>query len=954
MFRRSALFLILCAAVLPALNTIAADAPAGLVVQLTAQRSRFLSRDNFAGGLLLRELQRQALLISARDELGLATRDMVLREPFSAAASAETVLFESRVWRNEQAQICISHPAAVPSGDLYSLADLQVDDAKNAGVQWVSFKIASDPLVDYAEFVTRCEEASRTTYLDALLAQGALGTSTRNPIPWAAGPASPAALERLQHLDVFSQYLAVRVLHQQMRADGESPERLCALVRGYANLAGLTRDQWSRADRVFLARALLYAQRLVAHDHASGLSLYTRAYARAFAGLHAAALKDLDAADKAADPAAIPPWAAMIRAFCRFDADALEVGQINGPWPYRQLNRYLLAIVACDKYPRDRQDDALDEALLNYPAMFSLASLSQETGDANNPKPTDRPINEIPIIAAEVLKSADLPASVLYAARHLTLGDDSFKQLGILRDRLNHAGAVDMAEPSLAVLGDLLEQQEALAIFHRAQSLKSTGSANADIQKLASNAMPILKAHPWGSYVDALGVDPGAGQELIAKFLNKIRDRDPGNWVEDAFSPLDGLLGNADALVKSLRDTAGQTIDGLPMDLSPSADEKTLWRLRRISPHSGALLAAWIRAMPDDRIQQETPLYRATLAQVESEFINRPEVVLAGCDWCNARGDFNRSFDLVNKVDAIEPSVEVCNRQAALSRKLGRHEDSITEQLRALRLSNEAEDTQNTCQQAAVYLIEDHRFTEALSCVQASADTPSARSLQLAARCYEGMGQLEDANECLRQVSAQFPTGTREQYFWARRLGRRDALQLHAKLVALVNAQPDDFMSRFYLALADDEDQKALDVLTRARASVSDAFSLAQLVILAKQQHDRDALAGAMTAIKQATLEDSFGGAFSDMVSARDTSAALPAFDRWVELQLDMENAVDWYSLAGRYLIAAGHAQEGRGYLAKAIRRPEREKINYALAWRAMVKLGEDPQKLIASPATQE
>jgi tetratricopeptide (TPR) repeat protein len=929
------------------------------VVQLTAQRGRFLSHSNFAGGLLLRELQRQALLISARDELGLGTRDMVLREPFapSGTSAVTTVLFESRIWRNDQAQICLSHLDGPQPADPYALADVQVDNAKNASIQWVNFKIAKDPLVDYTDFVIRCEEASRTTYLDALLAQNVLGTYPKNPIPWSTGPASPAALQRLQHLDVFSQYLAVRLLHQQMRAEGESPDRLCALVQGYANLAALTRDQWSRADRVFLARALLYAQRLVVHDHSSAVSLNTRAYARAFAGLHAAALKDLDAAKESGDASTSFPWVGMIRAFCRFDADALEDSAITGSWSYRQLAYFLDARVATDGYPRDQQDDALDRALLTYPAMFSLASLSQEPGDADNPKPIDRPINQIPIIANEMLKTADLPASILYAARHLVLGDDGFKQLGILRDRLNHAASrqpLETSEPSLAVLADLLEQQEVLAIMHRAQSLKTTGSANADIQKLASNAMPILKVHPWGSYVDALGVDPSAGTAPIAKFLNKIKDRDPGPWVADAFNAVEGYTGNADGLVKSLRETAEQTTDALVFDYPTTASENDLWRLTKTSPHCAALLQAWMRAMPEDRIQQETPLYKTTLHKVETEFTHRPAVVLTACDWCNVRGDFQRSVDLLTGIDEIEPSVEICNRQAALARKLGRHEDSINLQLRALKLSNDADDTLNTCQQAAVYLIEDHRFAEALSCIQISSDTPSVRSWQLSARCYEGMGQLEDADACRRQEDALDATTTVGHYLWAWRFGRADVRQLHAKVLAGLNAQPDDFASRFFLALADDQEHKALDTLRSNRASITDPYALAQLIILAKKQNDAEAFADALTSLSQVPMDESFARAFGTFARAHDPASAMVGFDRWINLQLDVENAVDWYSLAGRYLVAAGHAQEAKDYLARAIRLTEREKSNYALAWRELVKLGEDPRKLQASPATQE
>src|SRR5262245_144087 len=39
------------------------------------------------GGILVRELVRQAILIAARDGLGIATRDRVLREPFPRQTS---------------------------------------------------------------------------------------------------------------------------------------------------------------------------------------------------------------------------------------------------------------------------------------------------------------------------------------------------------------------------------------------------------------------------------------------------------------------------------------------------------------------------------------------------------------------------------------------------------------------------------------------------------------------------------------------------------------------------------------------------------------------------------------------------------------------------------------------------------------------------------------------------
>src|SRR5437868_1897408 len=46
-----------------------------------------LSEPGASGGLLIREILRQAVLIAARDGLGMTTRDATLREPLTAAAN---------------------------------------------------------------------------------------------------------------------------------------------------------------------------------------------------------------------------------------------------------------------------------------------------------------------------------------------------------------------------------------------------------------------------------------------------------------------------------------------------------------------------------------------------------------------------------------------------------------------------------------------------------------------------------------------------------------------------------------------------------------------------------------------------------------------------------------------------------------------------------------------------
>ena len=69
--------------------------------------------------------------------------------------------------------------------------------------------------------------------------------------------------DRLAEMNYLSQYAALRKLHEEIKEHGESPELLGAVVRGYANLGTLTEHLWVIDARVYKARALLYAERLL-------------------------------------------------------------------------------------------------------------------------------------------------------------------------------------------------------------------------------------------------------------------------------------------------------------------------------------------------------------------------------------------------------------------------------------------------------------------------------------------------------------------------------------------------------------------------------------------------------------------------------------------------------------------------------------------------------------------
>ena len=163
-------------------------------------------------------------------------------------------------------------------------------------------------------------------------------------MPSATTAAMPAGVEeRLWRLGYTEPFAAVRALHEAIRTGGESPARLAGLVRGYALLGLLTEHHWHPAHKAFKARALLYAQRMVARDPKGYLGLWHRAFAESLLGLHKDALADIAEArerGKAAGDPFPPAWAGLIEACARCDLVRMDVPQ--GPMaPLSALLRLL-------------------------------------------------------------------------------------------------------------------------------------------------------------------------------------------------------------------------------------------------------------------------------------------------------------------------------------------------------------------------------------------------------------------------------------------------------------------------------------------------------------------------------------------------------------------------------------------------------------------------------------
>jgi hypothetical protein len=263
---------------------------------------------------LERELGRQAVLIAARDELGLSTRDETLQEPFPIDRSAAPSEFELkvRIFTEGKMTLSLQRSADVTN----SSAEPWTFDAhftNNAHDAYISMLRVLEPLSRH-ELVTG---------LRALHLEGQKSADNPDNKP-------SADIEKLvDEMNLVSQFIAVRSAHTAIAREGQSVEWLGVLVRGYANLAMLTEHHWCSEYEGFSARALLYAERMVRlAGEKNTFALAHRTYARAVIGMHGAALDELKEISQLESEGAkgegAPEWLEMIGPYCRFERTAFE------------------------------------------------------------------------------------------------------------------------------------------------------------------------------------------------------------------------------------------------------------------------------------------------------------------------------------------------------------------------------------------------------------------------------------------------------------------------------------------------------------------------------------------------------------------------------------------------------------------------------------------------------
>lgn len=718
--------------------------------------------------LLVRELVRQAVLLSAREEMGLGTRDMVLREPFPAEPTSSFKILD----------IDTAHSA----GSFVRVQLHARGSEEHVFDQEIPLIAKADHDNNYIGLLEAVEHLSRDGFVDTLKKVG-LTEAQRPSTAFSDSVVEP----RLRELNLCSQIAALRQLHAMADADAESLARLGCIVRAYANLGLMSEYYWSAAHKVYKARALLYAQRMVRRDPRSAEGYWHRAYALTLSGLHGLALADLDAATLLAEEAkeTPPEWVGLVRNTCLYQTSPLEDAARNST-SQRELAA-LLAFVTFEAIPARTMKLKLGREMLEQaPECLRIYdSMSAEMEVVNlhfltvaGPRAFASSLN------SHLLEVPGLPEDIRNYVGEMKDASDAagpeaditvlFEKQPGLWERLRAAGdaSQDSGEPSLAALGTTVEDVTFLQLSRRIYFMFRMWGV--PVEDIVRNAAPLTIKHRYRAMIESMAPEVLRNKQ---KFEELVRDVD----IVDAEVQEWAMMGLASQAPSPER------VQGKKAQLMALAHtDPTAYELERLmykgieQKRHKELAHALLEASP------HSPYAMGILIQFDWAFA---EPHLA--DWRKEHGDhpsllgplawqFIQQQRTVDAKEVLEKHVRLSGDSwgyltlAGLYRKEkddAKWQATLDEYLERVEYSLKHVPIQV---ELADHFMERGEWETAKPYAQAAAQSGAFDGMACVARLYEGLGELEKADTVVAQLAERYPAGLTYRYYWLKRTGRGD------------------------------------------------------------------------------------------------------------------------------------------------------------------------------------
>ncbi|AMV37590.1 tetratricopeptide repeat protein [Planctomyces sp. SH-PL62] len=880
----------------------------------TAVMSRAVAPEDFdsiAGTsqkLLDRELVRQAVLLAARDERGIATRDELLDDASLPTGDAPTLEI-STLFRPERTRVMIRK---VVKGEVDPLAILSKSLGDGAGMDDYPLRLAA-----------QMERMARTDFPKLLDEAGVKGTPNQVKD---SGPVPEGVEEKLRTLGLIEHVQALRSLHQAIRTDGESPERLGALARAYAQLAMLTVHHWSAAYRGFEARAMLYAERLVARAPESASALRHRAFVRGIVGVHGYALKDLEAAaeldSRTPNPAPAPEWAGVLDAYLRYDLPRLDAAE--------GASRSLAALLkmAALEFPVHtrllvRSAEAVVQADPDCGRAFDVICGNGALGDQHQATVLGPQAFES-FFRAKLKGAADLPAPVRAALDRDADGP-------ALVAALDDAGRpqVDADEPSWGVLAHLARETRFVQVHRRLYFMARTW--NVPVDDFWNAAAPLVEGHRYRPYLAALTQDRG-DLMAFAEFAEKLdrSDIEPtqGEFIRLALqfqSPRARYDGGV------ARGHGSHTARDFSLTLGDKSSDRVARAesLLRVSPHNPYAKAMlikhdWEKTQPklEDWAKADgTP--PAVLRALGTKYLELKR-------FAEARDNLARYVELSPDQSAYEDLAACYEGEGDEERWLATLDDYLE--------NTEDAGLEHARVQVklAYHFLGKGRPEKAKDYSDAAAQTGAGWAMMCAAEVEERLGDLDEAESWSRRVSERYGDSWGAWYIFCQRTGRGDLDDARAVARAAVrrpDAATPDVVAWFYWL--EKEPDQAIRVL-ESWIEVQPGPASMMLLILYDQigaEEKRDAvlerIVGGLEGIGPKTA--GICRLLRDALADPNRSLDLAAVDAAIE-SIRPDTPDFMHVVVGKFLLMRGRPEDARKYLEACAGDPAANGWNRAAA----------------------
>lgn len=754
---------------------------------------------------LLRELVRQGVLIVARDDFGLATRDETLGEAFPGASEDESANPPTSGANQKPAKPPLEVAIDVRSTATWNAQLFGAGRARENAIWKHEATYNFDRPTIYSQLAAQIDsltpEIAKSMRTAGVAGEAKELNSENKP--------GPEIEKRLGEMNFVSQFAAVRAAHQAIAEKGPSIDWLGVLVRGYANLSVLTDHFWSSQNEAFAARSLLYAERMMRLSNNQPLAQWHRAYARAILGMSVPALDDVQAltakdasksaesGDEAKTAAELPAWTKVIAPYVKFDHQELEKLATAHPelkelvtaqqWIlYRSYNHgrwiWEKGKIAAHTCP---EDYGIFSVLANWPAL-KISRAGAAWGNAAFAQ----------FLPTRISGMDDLPSDVKLAAdpndpaAQSTI--EAFQRPMHISRELIISGDLEFdREFTWTILGTLIaEEQFVLA----ADSISAEQDATEHSQTaLIDQLMQLVDGHRYAPYIRSYN-ERTSNKEAMAEILGKIEVRDPTSQMKGMLArgwdiPMNQLKGNALAsravwaadLTYFGRETSFYGIlGGWPTLVNEELQDKLVDSLRAMNPYSPQ--ATRLRLLEREKLET------AKLPDAEKRMKDDPVgwMVLADAYWqagdpIAAKRCYQRSFD-------ISPSYVVASKLAGCFYEEG-DKKKWRETLKSyLKFEDLSLSTAQIGQQLAEESIRERNWKEAEAPALEAAQSYSYFGLKLASEVYEGMGDWKKSQFFIAEATRSYPTAAAMAWYgWCKRTGRGDvdaAREFAAKSIA--------------------------------------------------------------------------------------------------------------------------------------------------------------------------